>query len=598
MVVQEPLIVGTPTDLDGAQGYLDDEVVQGRFTPFLGAGASSLRPPETDLETEPWHSIWISVLAIRGGLQTPSQLHYLQSFAEQRLRIGKAAKRQLEGTPEQMLEAVAGAEANAGEESPLPKFQRTLVRLAAEMGVVFGKAFAESYTAVGLLGDLAVKINPEDKKHEDLIAALLLAVDLAANLPGNPYPPGAILRGKSDPPTLQQDRIYERLLMLARQLVNSSLWDSDKNKEWRDRHHARIEQLGKNLGQPTAGEVTIRGEMLEWLPDLLWYTLRFWTPLLPTTSEMAFELALRANLAPPKKADLAQAAEALNLLPAALAKAINDWFRYCHERRDPLTSFHLAIAAALQRSHDLYDSRQQERNRSSNSADSLAANPPAVVFTTNFDKCVEAVFKTLDITHHVVFPVRPRNTTKVKWRLTTSFASDDEHRGEGDYDLEDQLEIEVRGPIIVKLHGSPLDPAGNAEHWLVLSEHGYLEALLERNLPPWLDRQLAAQGAEGGEQRPNRSLWFLGYSISDWNVRLRLYVHLRQSQVNPLKHAIDRSWDLFRMTILKRLGVGVFVGDLQSRLPGMILRALNQVPAGNRSPALESLLEKLEETIQ
>jgi hypothetical protein len=594
MVVQEPL-VGTPVDLDDAQGFLDTEVAKGRFTPFLGAGASSLRPPETKLESEPWRSIWTAVLAIRGGLQTPSHLQYLQSFAEQRLRISEAAKRQLEGTPEQMLEAVVGPEAKAGEESPLPKFQRTLVRLAAEMGVVFGKAFAESYAAVGQLGDLAVKINPEDKKNEDLIAALLLAVDLAANLPEKAYPAGAVQRGRSDPPTLQQASIYERLLMLARQLVNLSLWDSDKNKEWRDRHHARIDQLGRNLGQPCAGEVTIRGEMLEWLPDLLWYTLRFWTPLLPTTSEMAFELALRANLAPPKKADLAQAAEALNLSSADLAKAIKDWFKYCHERRSPLTSFHLAIAAALQHSFDLYLRRQQERNSRSNSADSLSSNPPAVVFTTNFDKCIESVFEELDITHHVIFPVRPRGTVKVRWRLTTSFASDDAHRGEGDYDLDEQVEIEVRGPIIVKLHGSPLDPAGNAEHWLVLSEHGYLEALIEKNLPPWLDRQLAAQGAEVGEQKPNRSLWFLGYSISDWNVRLRLYDHLRQSQVNPLKHAIDRSWDLFRMTILRRLGVGVFVGDLQNRLPGMILRALNKTPAGKRSPALESLLEKLEE---
>src|SRR5579862_6659191 len=144
--------------LDAGQTYLDEEVLQGRFTPFLGAGASSLRPAEPDLNKQPWSSIWSTVLAIRDGLEKPSQLRYLQTFAEQRMRIGKLASSELDATPEQMLRTEMRRSEIRDSNSLLLDFQRVLVRLAAEMGKVFGETFAVAHGAVSQVKDMAVKL--------------------------------------------------------------------------------------------------------------------------------------------------------------------------------------------------------------------------------------------------------------------------------------------------------------------------------------------------------------------------------------------------------------------------------------------------------
>jgi hypothetical protein len=601
MIDQNPRALEATT-LSKGQKYLDSEILKGRFTPFLGAGASSLRPAKTDVGVEPWSSIWSAVLAVRDGLEQPTQLRYLQSFAQQRLRIGEKAMRELIATPDQMLrkEEMSKEEMVVSKDDPLLDFQRALVRLAAQMGKVFGEAFAGSFEAVGQIKDLAVRINldPLEGPAKDLILGLLLAVDLALKLPEEAFPPHAIVRGEAKPPRLQHASIYERMLTLAGSLVNLKLWNSSELLGWQERHSAKIQALGENLEPPKSNEVTITIEMLEWLPELLWYTLRFWTPLLPTTAEMAFELALRADLAPPRKADLAQAAEALGMSSADLAGEIKPWFTYCHARREPLTGFHVAIAAVLQRNYDLYARHQAKRQTEKRpAAKPMASYPPSIAFTTNFDQCIEDVFRKKEITHHVIFPVRPRgnHAAKIQWKISTRTGRRDDGEQEQPEYAENE-EFEARGPIVVKLHGSPLDRAGkDADHWLVLSELGYLEAVAEKTLPQWLERQLSAQ-AVTGTQEPNRSLWFLGYSITDWNVRLRLYEHLRYSHgINPPKKAIDRTLDSFRMAILGSLGVGVYLGDLHF-LPVMILRALKRVPSNERSDELERLMSWLEDT--
>lgn len=596
MSAQKPRVI-EPIHLDDGQQYLDQELKCGRFTPFLGAGASSLRPFEPNLAIEPWCSIWSGVLAIRDGLENASQLDYLRSFAEHRLRIGVKAKSQLEATPEQMQrkEKVRKKETK---ERPLLDFQRSLVRLASEMGRVFGETFATSHSAVGHIRDLAVELNPEGNTARDLVAELLLAADLASKLPAEAFPADAAVPGEAQPPQLLNISIYERMLMLAVSLISLRLWNSKRLELWRGRHRARIDQLGRR-GRPgqTHGNAIVSVEMLEWLPELLWYTLRFWTPLLPTTGEMAFELTLRADLAPPRKADLAQAAEALNLSSADLADIIKPWFTYCHQHRAALTDFHVAIAASLQHSYDLYACHEKKRReRQGAAAEPVESYPPPVAFTTNFDRCIEDVFRIKEITHHVIFPVRPHGRdAKIKWKISTRPGREDDAKDTHDQFLEDEF-FEVRGPMIVKLHGSPLDSAGHkAEHWLVLSELGYLEAVAEKNLPPLLESQLAAQTGEAGDQEPNRSLWFLGYSITDWNVRLRLYEHLRYTDRShpPEKKAIDRALDSFRMAILGSLGVGVYLGDL-NRLPSIFLRALEQVPHP-RSAGFERLMRSLKQ---
>ena len=131
------------------------------------------------------------------------------------------------------------------------------------------------------------------------------------------------------------------------------------------------------------------------------------------------------------------------------------------------------------------------------------------------------------------------------------------------------------GPIIVKLHGSPsLELESRLRHWIVLSEFSYLQALgTSARAPYWLEQQLSLKNisaewdSRGGM---GRSLWFLGSSISDWNVRLRLYEDLRRG---GRRSSVNQGIDVYRSAILDGLGVEQHIGDL-NYLPGMILEIL------------------------
>jgi hypothetical protein len=93
-------------------------------------------------------------------------------------------------------------------------------------------------------------------------------------------------------------------------------------------------------------------------------------------------------------------------------------------------------------------------------------------------------------------------------------------------------------------------------------------------------------------------LWFLGYSITDWNVRLRLYEHIRrladsvEGQVQE-RLALDRRFDCLRSAVLGALGVRVFLGELQDF--GATLMAVPEVrqilvEAADRNPEVKQIL--------
>jgi hypothetical protein len=134
----------------------------------------------------------------------------------------------------------------------------------------------------------------------------------------------------------------------------------------------------------------------------------------------------------------------------------------------------------------------------------------------------------------------------------------------------------VRGPIIVKVHGSPLEvfPADNKvserkdgeaveyrrmQHSLVLSESRYLLSLIgESSYPSWVVQEL---------RRPNRHLWFFGYSLTDWNARLHLFEGFRylgdeQGRTKQSRTVLGSSFDILRGAILSSLNMEHFHGDL------------------------------------
>jgi hypothetical protein len=122
--------------------------------------------------------------------------------------------------------------------------------------------------------------------------------------------------------------------------------------------------------------------------------------------------------------------------------------------------------------------------------------------------------------------------------------------------------------MILKIHGAPCikESEPRFRHWLVLSETGYLEALATAsNMPPWIKLQLG-QGILS-----RRALWFLGYSMSDWNVRLRLFEHC-MSGTQSFRGTVDREADVYRRALLltEKIHVEQWYADL-SFLPQRIL---------------------------
>src|SRR5689334_6102849 len=76
-----------PVDFKSARPEIEIDIREGQFTPFLGAGASSLRSTEVHIDLYPWCDVAKTISAIAAGLQTERSLQFLRSFAQQRLRI-------------------------------------------------------------------------------------------------------------------------------------------------------------------------------------------------------------------------------------------------------------------------------------------------------------------------------------------------------------------------------------------------------------------------------------------------------------------------------------------------------------------------------
>src|SRR4051794_24154205 len=73
-----------------ASSLLARDIRNGIFTPFLGAGASSLRSGEIDFDSYPWRDVALTLTAISRPLHARSR-HFLRSFIKHRLNITSRA---------------------------------------------------------------------------------------------------------------------------------------------------------------------------------------------------------------------------------------------------------------------------------------------------------------------------------------------------------------------------------------------------------------------------------------------------------------------------------------------------------------------------
>lgn len=594
---------------------LETDIKTGILTPFLGAGASSLRSSEIDLTSYPWKEVATILTAVYSRVRAEKECRdFLASFAEQRLRL-----------PYNKIAPVITPSRKTGPELGdhiLVKLQAELVRACVRMTRYFGIRLAEERPSIQNLDECSVefRLNSDEgiqRTARECVQRLLAAADLALELERQVGKAGespfltsvaGATRG------LERRQLYRKLLALTVGLIGN-------NRELYERELAG-HRLGGRLPIPTDLEEAtspsfgkLRLDAIQWMSDLLWYTVRYWVPWYPTTAELGFELSLVVRDGPPRRAELAQAAQALENRGGPnsdsrsgareLAARVGSLVTYCEtvqERKESpdwqTKAFYYAIAAVVEYQYERYrasiDAAASQRSLKDrfklSTPEPQAKVPVPLVFTTNFDRALESVLEDNDLCFHTVFPVlrgepEDRDSGAPMWMIRTQYpksANRTSTTEEWSSICQDTIPRGTfEGPIIVKLHGSPSLPLEDAtqQHWIVLSESGYLDSFCEGfKVPLWLASQLSSRERVGSTTtETRRSLWFLGYSISDWNVRLRLYEHCSDQRRlrGGRRSTVGRPADIYRTAILGRLEVDQCEGDL-NELPYMVLQAFDE----------------------
>lgn len=564
-------------------------VIAGTFMPFLGAGASSLRPeratkPPWDQVSSRFTDLWASLAE-----DDPAR-RYLESQAIAH-KIPFAKPRE-------------GSTAETDAQDSLFLLQRGLVRLGSYLVDVFGQEMSRSRRCVSELLEYEVDV-PTGARRE-LVSLLLDVADAARALrdaeAAEEYRAGRISGRVPAPPKLGAGQIYARLLLFTCRMTSQI---ADECPDSSDEIHQRLKEhqpdLDDQQGRAGKTEAHLRLAELAWLEDLLWHTLRYRVPAIPTSGELSLHLSLTPDAQLVRRGDLSQVAELHHRHPETSMDSIRAWLRFWEDSDPSDRRFHLSMAAALLFMYRGYERAKSRRRREL-----------PIAFTTNYDRAIENALNHLRTdghVYHVVFPVEgtmgdPRvSGASQLWLLNTYTVTSPraEPSRSGPFSCErwtlSEVEDNIRGPILVKLHGSPLEDLGGyrvqditggkpvqytqLEHALILSESSYLAAIVgemvgHHPFPTWLEGALKASG---------RELWFLGYSLSDWNVRLRLYEHLRYhregdelplaNQQSPLKAIFDLRYEQPRSAILDTLQILQFVGELHEF--GAHLRAISDV---------------------
>ncbi len=565
---------------ESLEAPLRDSVLEGKFMPFLGAGASSLRP--TDRRSAPWNKVSARVVKLLGSLEDEGEKKYLRTQAQ---------AHDIDMTKQTGDLVYRPQIAN----DLLFQLQKSLVRLGSRLVELFGQEMVRGRHCVAELVEYQVDVTSSDRAA--LLELWLDADDAAAELVHALRTNSQQVEEETE--ILGARSIYEKLLLFTCRMRVRKGKELPSLARRLAKHQKNLQDL--DLLICSSLRPTLRLDELAWLEDLLWHTLRYDIPAYPTVAELTFRLSLTAATALVHRGELTQVAELLD--EKALEATIKQWIRFCEVRTPSLRRFHLSIAAALLCEYSCYDKEAE-----------IPRVP--VAFTTNYDQAIEKALDRLahsGDTYHVVFPVyvtlgasKKSNTSPTWVGYSVRFKSDGSRSESELFNCRDWtigfLQDFIKGPIIVKLHGSPLvDLPANPnvqevlddgklisykeiKHMIILSESSYLRAIVEqRKYPKWIEETLKA---------PNRDLWFLGYSISDWNVRLRLFEHLLYTREiseedQPTKSLYGHGFDLLRAAIFDTLhievhegGLGTFAAHLR-RVPQIGDRVESVMPPGS-----------------
>lgn len=345
---------------------------------------------------------------------------------------------------------------------------------------------------------------------------------------------------------------------------------------------------------------------LVWLGHLLWHVLRFDLRYYPTSAELAFQLSLHSNPGIGNAYDrevpsLAQAAQ----MVADPLKHLTRWFTYYNTNKTP-SHLYNTLAEWLVLTFN--------RHRTTAATRGKLAVPLPVILTTNYDRAIENALDAKHSSYHVLIPISyifiPKDANRSKenrhsiWLLKSRYRENKQWVTRWNYggcanarfvrsDIENanlrKTLQRVEGPLVIKLHGSPLESLPDSkvgdlpetlsevdddyryEHRIVISESDYLRDLRD-DLPDQI-RDLLSDG--------NRVLVFMGQSIADWNIRVRLADHVRWSSPGggggdydappypQVRFAINKKTRRFDTGIMGRLHINVIWADLQ-KIPTLL----------------------------
>jgi SIR2-like domain len=510
---------------------LRQSIRSGRFTAFLGAGASTISP-ESPEAAEVWGNVRGRLIWLRREVPKDAG-PYVDGLAKGH---------------ELVLSGGIQAHSKIGQPGRLGELQVSLVAIGATLVELFGRKMGDGKRAVVDRTAIEVKIDPGD--WPALLSQSCQLLDVARDL------------GECDDCRLNADGIYRCLQAFVYRLIGRRTWETLAGEQV-SKANEYLAELVQTADKDDAPGKSLSLEQLEWVADLLWHTLSYDVATYPSASDLAFRMALGDGTASPfQRRPLAEASA---LRPTdELAEEIRLWLTETEEKAG-VRPFHQVLAGTL---HHLFE---LHRKRPANT-------PVPLAFTTNYDRTLELALRAIRSPYHLLCPAYVTETEQPCWIGRTVHPSDDMNAryewdivgGSSHLDSDankDTVYLKVgpsilkdlAGPIVVKLHGSPMDNLDGTpfSHSLVLSEYSYLETIAGHSSPPpWIGQQLKGE----------RDLWFFGYSLADWNIRASLYREATDNpktwRADPIRGTVNRHVTASQKALLGPMDFVVYLGDL------------------------------------
>jgi hypothetical protein len=481
----------------------------------------------------------------------------------------------------------------------LASLRREFVRLASKATEIFAYGMVDS--AVSDIAACKVHVSHERDiaaLNERLVRACLAALEQMKTIHESDKPGVRIGLDETD--------VYSRLLDLTYKFMGgqippvtaepfSILASSGMNRDYVNEVHRDLQN--RSVTRDCRHQLFLY--QLEWLADLIFHSFSFDGRFYPTSDELSFHAALHID-------ESDQRPSSVNVFEKggdALVEIIPAWFkRYdadAASSSSQMKDFYDALALILLKQDKYWHSNVQKLRR----------EPVAV--SLNLDLEIEkALERSGVVRYYVAVPVQaatlPRHDLEEqvhqRWLLAKFFKERKYKEPTWAWYSDDMaMDGEIDGPVVVKLHGSPLhrlpipvsqeefdekskgrkDPSteyiatpspevvySSLKPFVTLSESGYLHNIVViRNVPKFFEDIFKDK---------KRHFYFLGLSTSEWNIRLRMSDLVfpgfpgRRYIPDRVMVAINKEFDDYRSSILDSLGIQRWEGAPEGLTPHLL----------------------------